>query len=108
MSLITFELYANGMISIDTSQCNKCSSKACALTCQNQYIDGPIVIEKGKPALKYTLDEIKQGACVECLGCELSCLLDGLGVIKINLPLPELDEYLESIDEEPVYRRKFK
>jgi hypothetical protein len=34
--------------------------------------------------------------------------LDGLGVIKINLPLPELDEYLESIDEEPVYRRKFK
>lgn len=53
-------------------------------------------IEGGRPALAVDHDETAR-LCNECLGCEIHCELRGSSVIKMNLPLPGLDEYRRKI-----------
>ena len=64
-----------------------------------------VELKDGLPALKYSLEEVKRGACTEDLGCELECELHGNQALVITLPLPELDEYLENLSERPTYMR---
>ncbi len=88
MSLI-FEVLSGGTIEIDLDRCKDCKNKVCVDVCSSQ---GDILaLEDDVPVLKRTAEEVKKGACTECLGCELECLLYGNNAIKIILPVKYID-----------------
>lgn len=86
---LVFEVLSGGTVEIDLEQCNRCDSKVCINVCSSQ---GDILtLKDGVPALKRTAEEVKKGACTECLGCELDCLLHGKNAINITLPVKSID-----------------
>ncbi len=106
---LEFDLLSGGRISIPTSQCPSCESKACVKVCAEQS-PGPVLVlgEDGRPCLKPTLTEIKRGVCTECLGCLLECGIRGSNVVRFQAPLEGLETYLaeqEAAGQVPVYRR---
>lgn len=101
-----FEVSSGGKVVIDLTKCDECHSKACIQICSLPTMGRVLELKNGRPSLKKNLKEIKRGACTECLGCELECELKGRKAIRIILPTPELDEYLEEIKNKgmkPVY-----
>ena len=104
-SMLEFQVSSGGTITIDLTRCTQCASKACLKVCQEQ--GGPLVPdgERGLPTLRWSAAEVQKGGCVECLGCELDCELYGQRAIKITLPLPGFEEYLQTLHEPPVYQR---
>jgi hypothetical protein len=103
--LLVFNVRSGGSITIDLSQCAACETKPCVEVCAVQ--GGPLVLdeEQGVPSLRWSLDEIEKGGCVECLGCELDCELYGHQAISIVLPLERFEEYVNSLAEPVVYRQ---
>jgi hypothetical protein len=101
---LTFQVRSGGKISIDLNRCSNCESKACIKVCEIQ--GGPLVLdqETGLPALRWSLEEIERGGCVECLGCELDCELYGRQAVKIILPMEKFDVYLNSLVGPVVYK----
>ena len=73
---------------IDDDKCKTCESKACIAAC-NTYARGILVLKDGKPAVEG--DPKRLGT--ECLACEYECWFRGKGAIKIEAPIPGLDEY---------------
>lgn len=80
-----------GKIAIDLDKCRVCESKACVPSCTFKIfkIDGHAI------ALNMDREKITKGGCTECLACELECELKGKGGLKIDLPMPEFDKYME-------------
>ena len=105
MRTLEFEVRSGGTIRIDLEKCESCRTKACVRMCNTPGMGQILELKDGVPALKYTLEEVKRGACTEDLGCELVCELHGNKALVITLPLPELDEYLENLSEKPTYLR---
>jgi NAD-dependent dihydropyrimidine dehydrogenase PreA subunit len=103
--VLEFEVRSGGTIRIDLEKCESCETKACVKMCNETGMGQILELKDGVPALKYTLEEVKRGACTEDLGCELECELHGNQALVITLPLPELDEYLENLSERPTYMR---
>ncbi len=103
-NILTFEMRSGGRITIDLSRCAACESKACLVVCNVQ--GGPLVLDeaRGVPSLRWSLEEIKRGGCVECLGCELDCELFGHQAVTITLPLEKFDKYMDTLTEPTVYR----
>lgn len=103
---LIFKVRSGGEITIDLSRCATCGSKACIKVCEVQ--GGPLVLDAvlGIPGLRWSMEEIEQGGCVECLGCELDCELFGNQAVKINLPLEKFDIYLNSLAGKVVYKDK--
>lgn len=106
---LEFDLLSGGTISIDTTRCPRCESKACVTVCSEQS-PGPVLVlgEDGRPRLKPTLAEIKRGVCTECLGCLLECEVRGNNVVRFQVPLVGLDDYVaaeEAAGRVPVYRK---
>jgi succinyl-CoA synthetase beta subunit len=101
---LTFPVRSGGEISIDLNRCKDCESKACIKVCEIQ--GGPLVLDKERnvPILRWSLEEIERGGCVECLGCELDCELYGNQAVKITLPLEKFDVYLDSLAGTVVYK----
>jgi hypothetical protein len=95
--MLEFEVRSGGTIAIEVGRCIECATRACVKVCATQ--DGPLVLnpEKQAPSLRWSLAEVKRGGCVECLGCELDCLLYGKRAVQITLPVPGLDECLASV-----------
>ena len=86
---LVFEVFSGGSIEFDLDKCRKCESKICVNTCSSQ---GDILkLVDGVPALKRSEDEVKRGACTECLGCELDCQMHGKNAITIILPVKYMD-----------------
>jgi NAD-dependent dihydropyrimidine dehydrogenase PreA subunit len=106
MGVLEFEVRSGGTIRIELEKCQSCETKACVEMCNALGMGQILELKGGAPALKYTLEEVKRGACTEDLGCELQCELYGNKALVITLPLPELDEYLESLSERPAYLRE--
>jgi len=104
--VLEFEIRSGGTVKIELEKCQSCESKACVTMCDDSGMGQILELKDGVPALKYTLEEIKRGACTEDLGCELECELHGNRALVITLPLPQLDEYLESLSEKPTYMRE--
>jgi succinyl-CoA synthetase beta subunit len=100
---LVFAVRSRGLVEVDLAKCAGCGSRVCIAVCTSQ--GGPLVIdtERGIPALKWSLDEVERGGCVECLGCELDCTLHGLGAVTITLPVQRLEEYLGGLAEPTVY-----
>ncbi|MGE5848756.1 MAG: hypothetical protein ACM362_01350, partial [Candidatus Methylomirabilota bacterium] len=75
---LAFEVLSGGTITIDTTACPTCESKACATVCAEQS-PGPVLVIGGhaRSCLKPKLAEVKRGVCTECLGCLLDCEVRG-------------------------------
>lgn len=79
---------------IDRSRCLECRTKACVKAC-SLYDRGILMIRGGMPVLREGVDAERAGT--ECLACEEECRLRGFGVIKIETPIPRLEQYKEAI-----------
>jgi len=103
--VLVFNVRSGGSITIDLSQCAACEAKSCVEVCAVQ--GGPLVLDEGQgvPSLRWSLEQIEKGGCVECLGCELDCKLYGRQAITIVLPLERFKEYVDSLAEPVVYKQ---
>ena len=92
---LEFKVRSGGTITIDLDLCVDCESRVCLEVCSVQ--GGPLELDeaRGVPGLRMSYTEIERGGCVECLGCELDCSLNGLNAVMIELPLDRLGEYLD-------------
>jgi len=80
-----------GEVQINDDLCITCQSKPCIEICIPQ-----ILVEKGgKVRLGIETSLAEKGKCIECLACELECATKGKGGLKIELPIPGLDEMLK-------------
>ncbi len=100
---LTFNVRSGGSIIIDLERCMACKNYPCLTICDAQ--DGPLVLDEaqGVPTLRWPLEEVEQGGCVECLGCELDCERYGHQAVTIRLPLERFDEYLDTLTKAVVY-----
>lgn len=80
-----------GKVTIDYSTCDNCDRYECVKAC-SLYGRGILRVQDGRPVLTISQNEAKR-RCIECLGCEIQCLLKANGAIKIELPILGLDEY---------------
>ena len=106
---LAFEVLSGGTLTIDTTACPTCESKACATVCAVQS-PGPVLVigQDGRHRLKPTLTEVKRGVCTECLGCLLDCEIRGRNVVRFHVPLPGLEAFVaseEAAGRAPVYRK---
>lgn len=88
---LVFEVFSGGTIKFDLEKCEDCKSKACVKFCESPNMGDVLMLSDGLPSLKKNADEVKKGACTECLGCELECILHGNNAITITLPVKNLD-----------------
>lgn len=88
---LVFEVFSGGTVEIDLLRCGNCESKACVNICGSPNMGDVLSLKDGLPTLKKSLDDVRKGACTECLGCELDCSLYGNNAIKIKLPVKNLD-----------------
>ncbi len=85
----TFETVTGGKVILDHAVCATCETKACIEACARQILT---LNDEGCPVLNITLEEAKRGRCVECLACEVDCMLYGAGGGYVELPIPGLDD----------------
>jgi succinyl-CoA synthetase beta subunit len=85
----SFETITGGTVTFDHAVCATCESKVCVEECARQILS---LNDEGLPILNITREEAKKGRCVECLACEVECLLHGAGGGHIELPIPGLKE----------------
>lgn len=83
--------FMRGKIVIDLDKCKACESKACVPACTAKIFK----LEGQTIALNMDREKIAKGGCTETLACELECQLKGKGSLKILLPMPEFDKYME-------------
>ncbi|MBN1259743.1 MAG: acetate--CoA ligase family protein [Anaerolineae bacterium] len=76
-----------GVVTLDHAVCAACETKACIQACARQIL---ALNEEGLPVLNVTRAEAQRGRCVECLGCEVDCLLYGAGGGHVDLPIEGL------------------
>jgi hypothetical protein len=77
---------------VDESKCEKCESKACIAACKT-YARGMLVLKDGAPVVEG--DAKRLGT--ECLACEYECWFRGNRAIKIEAPIPGLEEYRKKL-----------
>jgi len=76
-----------GTVTLNHALCATCASKVCIEACARRILS---LNAEGLPVLNITPEEAKKGRCVECLGCEVDCLLHGAGGGRVNLPIEGL------------------
>jgi hypothetical protein len=81
-------------VTIDDSKCPNCKTKACIKGC-SLYNRGILKLQAGKPAVLMNASEVARTG-TECLACEYECWFRGLNAIRIEVPMPELDEFKKS------------
>ncbi len=78
---------------VDESKCTACESKACIAACKT-YARGMLVLKDGvNPVVEG--DAKRLGT--ECLACEYECWFRGNRAIRIEAPIPGLEEYRKKI-----------
>ena len=80
-------------ITIDTSKCPDCTTKACVEACKI-YDRGTLQLVDGIPSVGHLAPEEVKRRGTECLACEFWCREDGLNAIRIEVPIKGLDEYV--------------
>jgi len=84
----SFETITGGTVTFDHAICATCESKVCVQECARQILS---LNDEGLPVLNITREEAKKGRCVECLACEVDCLLYGAGGGRVELPIAGLE-----------------
>lgn len=77
-----------GTVTLDHALCATCASKVCVEACARHIL---ALNAEGLPVLAITPEEAQKGRCVECLACEVDCLLYGAGGGHVDLPIAGLD-----------------
>jgi succinyl-CoA synthetase beta subunit len=88
-----FETVTGGRISLDHTLCRKCESKVCIERC----VPGILQLEDDVPTLTISREDAAKGGCTECLACQIECYYDGNKGGYIELPIPGLDDYAQSV-----------
>jgi len=83
-----------GEVLIDHQACENCRTKGCVKACLAEILQ---LDEAGRPVLKVSSEEARQGRCTECLACEIFCKFHEQDAIYIYLPIPGLAEYRQQI-----------
>ena len=81
-------------VTIDTSKCPDCTTKACVEACK-VYDRGILQLNEGIPSVSHLSPEEIKRKGTECLACEYACWQRGRDAIRINVPIKGLDEYLK-------------
>ena len=98
MSVLAFNVFSGGTVTIDLERCTACPTKACIAACNVPNLGSALKLGgDGLPALAVTPERAAQGGCIECLACDLACQSDGLGALSFELPTPETDAYLATL-----------
>ncbi len=84
----SFETVTGGTVTYDHAICTGCESKICIQACARGILS---LNARGCPELNITPEAAQKGQCVECLGCEVDCLLYGEGGGHVALPIPGMD-----------------
>ncbi len=79
-----------GTVRFDYGYCRICESKVCVSECIPEILK----LESDVPILAVTREDAKRNKCIECLACELECLVHGERGCRIELPIPGHDEWL--------------
>jgi NAD-dependent dihydropyrimidine dehydrogenase PreA subunit len=82
-----------GRFTLHYDRCDGCDAYHCVKAC-SLYGRDVLRIREGRPVLAVGEEEAKR-LCIECLACEVECLLNGYGAIRIELPIPGLEEKRE-------------
>jgi len=84
-------------VKIDTSKCKDCTTKACIAACK-QFDRGLLQLKDGVyPSVDHLPAEEVARRGTECLACEYACWKHGHNVIKIDVPIKGLDEFIKGI-----------
>ena len=83
-------------VTIDTTKCPDCTSKACIEACKT-FDRGLLQLNEGKPSVSHISAEEVVRRGTECLACEYACRQRGKNVISIEIPIKGLDEYIHGI-----------
>jgi hypothetical protein len=92
-------------VSIDDRMCEDCTTKACINACRI-YGRGILTLREGKPTVPLSASEAAR-AGTECLACEYECWFRGRCALKIEVPMPELDEYKRALSTKRDGRREY-
>ncbi|MEA3308720.1 MAG: ATP-grasp domain-containing protein [Chloroflexota bacterium] len=79
-----FKTVTGGTVTLDHAVCATCESKVCIEACARKILS---LNDEGCPVLNITREEAARGRCVECLACEVDCLLYGAGGGYVDLPI---------------------
>jgi hypothetical protein len=80
-------------VSVDESKCAACESKACIAACKT-YARGMLILKDG---IYPVVEGDAKRLGTECLACEYECWFRGKGAIRIEAPIPGLDEYRQKL-----------
>ena len=78
-------------IVIDEELCAKCESRACIEACST-FARGILQWGGGHPIVTDGESDLKRLG-TECLACEHACRIRGHGALRIEIPIPRLEEY---------------
>ena len=104
----SFRIYSAGKVIFDHDVCLRCETKACIPVCNPRGSGSILELRDGKPHLKISPEDAQRGQCSECLACEEACNTGGMGGLRIELPMPALEKWLQYLKEKgihPVYLR---
>jgi succinyl-CoA synthetase beta subunit len=79
-----FKTITGGTVTLDHAVCATCESKVCIEACARKILS---LNDESCPVLNITREEAARGRCVECLACEVDCLLYGAGGGHVELPI---------------------
>lgn len=85
----SFDTITGGTVTYDHNICATCESKVCITACARQILT---LNDAGCPELNISRADAQKGRCVECLGCEVDCLLYGAGGGHVHLPISGLTD----------------
>lgn len=91
---LEFELLT-GKFVLNYDKCHGCDGFYCVKAC-SLYGRNVLRIKGGKPVIFVSPEEAGK-LCIECLACEVECILKGKGAIRIDLSIPGLKEYKERL-----------
>lgn len=81
-----------GKIWADHAGCQDCTAKPCVAACAPKILK----LEGSGPVLAISPEDAARGKCTECLACELACEFHGNRALHIELPIPGLEEAIQS------------
>jgi dissimilatory sulfite reductase (desulfoviridin) alpha/beta subunit len=76
---------------IDEEKCKECRAHVCVDACK-KFSRGILELIDGKPGVSLDAEELKRRG-TECLACEFACHFRGNKAIRIEAPIPGLDDY---------------
>jgi len=88
-----FRTVTGGRVTFDHALCLDCESKVCIEQCIPEILE----LKNDVPILSITAEEAEKGGCTECLACQIECLYRGNKGGYIDLPIPGLDGYAQSL-----------